>query len=205
MDYSIVLNGAMVQKNNTGKPYFEKGISIKNVLKIKEFLDNNNITFHLYTEDFVFSEGGNLYTEYEARENGIELIKGDFKLIENKKILKIVIGEDKYILDQIEKIIPLAFRKDFTVIRSAPYFLEFLNKKGDKGAGVEFLANLFSFKRDEILSMGDSGNDISMLLYAGLPVTLSNAFQEVKDISKYITSSNEEDGVAEALYKFILK
>ncbi|HBM80627.1 MAG TPA: sugar-phosphatase, partial [Clostridiaceae bacterium] len=56
-----------------------------------------------------------------------------------------------------------------------------------------------------IICIGDSENDISMIKYAGLGIAMGNAEDEVKDASKFVTLSNEEDGVSYAIEKFLLK
>lgn len=55
------------------------------------------------------------------------------------------------------------------------------------------------------MTFGDAGNDIHMIEYAGLGIAMENAFDEVKEVANYITKSNEDDGVAKAIEKFILK
>jgi hydroxymethylpyrimidine pyrophosphatase-like HAD family hydrolase len=55
-----------------------------------------------------------------------------------------------------------------------------------------------------LLGVGDAGNDIHMLEYAGLSVAMGNAFDDIKAIADYVTHSNEEDGVAHVIEKFIL-
>lgn len=204
-NYSVLLNGALVQNNNTSNTCYEKGLTYEDLLLIKNFLDKNNVNFHIFTDKCVYSETGNLYTEYESRENNIPLIRDSYSRIKDEKILKLVIGEDSEKLDQVEKIIPTEFKDKFTTMRSTPIFFEFLNKKTSKGDGIKFLTKVYGFNREDVICMGDAENDISMLKYAGLPITPSNAFPKAKKFAKYITSSNQEDGVAEALNKFILK
>ncbi|MDP4091116.1 MAG: HAD hydrolase family protein, partial [Bacillota bacterium] len=59
-------------------------------------------------------------------------------------------------------------------------------------------------KREEVIAIGDAGNDIDMIRYAGLGVAMDNAFPQVKEAADYITASNEEDGVAQVIERFIL-
>ena len=59
--------------------------------------------------------------------------------------------------------------------------------------------------REEMIAIGDGYNDKCMIEYAGLGVAMANASTEVQDAADYITYSNEEDGVARVVEKFILK
>jgi Cof subfamily protein (haloacid dehalogenase superfamily) len=204
-NYSVLLNGALVQNNKTENTYYEKGLTYQELLEIKNFAYKNGYYFYIFTDKFIYSEAGNFYAEYESKENNIPLIIGSFADIKDDKILKLVFGDNKERLNDLEKILPEEFKSKFSIMRSSAIFFELLNKKISKGTGVNFLANLYNLKKEEIICMGDAGNDISMLQYAGLPIAPANAFPEVKKFAKYITASNEKDGVAEALNKFILK
>ncbi|MDZ7548132.1 HAD hydrolase family protein, partial [Clostridium perfringens] len=66
-------------------------------------------------------------------------------------------------------------------------------------------AKHLGIKREEIITLGDAGNDLHMIEYAGLGVAMGNAFDEIKEIADYITDTNENDGVAKVIEKFILE
>ena len=70
---------------------------------------------------------------------------------------------------------------------------------------MEYLANLKGIERESVIAIGDSYNDISMFKYAGLAVAMENAPEDVKIHADYITSKNDEDGVAQAIDRFILE
>ena len=59
-------------------------------------------------------------------------------------------------------------------------------------------------KREEMIACGDGFNDVSMIKYAGLGVAMENAKEQVKEVADFITKSNEDDGVAYVIEKFIL-
>lgn len=73
-----------------------------------------------------------------------------------------------------------------------------------KGEGLLILGKLLGIEREEIMACGDGGNDLEMIKTAGLGVAMDNATDEVKAAADYITCSNEEDGVAKAIEKFVL-
>ncbi len=90
------------------------------------------------------------------------------------------------------------------IIDSSKYNIEITSKGVSKGKAVEMLASLYGLKREEIITIGDSGNDLSMIEYAGLGIAMGNAADIVKQKADYITDSNDNDGVANAINKFIL-
>ena len=79
---------------------------------------------------------------------------------------------------------------------------------GSKGAtkknAIKLLSNHLNIKKDEIIVIGDGGNDIPMFEVAGLKVAMSNSLDIVKEKADYITGNNNESGVAKAIKKFIL-
>lgn len=83
--------------------------------------------------------------------------------------------------------------------------LDALSPAASKGAGLGALAAAHGIAREEIMAVGDNHNDISMLSYAGLGVVMANAEEDLKRMGFALTASNEEDGVAEAIEKYILQ
>ncbi len=88
---------------------------------------------------------------------------------------------------------------------SKPIFLEFVDRKASKAIAMEKLGGHFGIKREEMIAIGDGDNDLSMIEYAGLGIAMANAKDSVKKKADYITLSNDEHGVAHAIYEFILK
>ncbi len=89
-------------------------------------------------------------------------------------------------------------RKDFALI-------DILNADASKGAGLAAVADEYGIAQSEVMAMGDNHNDIEMLDYADVAVTMDNAEPELRDCGKYhLTATNDNDGVARAVERFIL-
>lgn len=73
-----------------------------------------------------------------------------------------------------------------------------------KATALSRLAEILKIDSSEIMAMGDANNDIEMLQFAGLGIAMGNASDYVKSLADAVTSSNEEDGVARAIEKYIL-
>ena len=73
-----------------------------------------------------------------------------------------------------------------------------------KGSGLCRLAAMLGVKQEEIMAFGDENNDLSMIQWAGLGVAMANGIPKLKAIADYVTTSNDESGVAEAIHKFVL-
>ena len=91
------------------------------------------------------------------------------------------------------------------VVRSKPIYLEFNSPTANKGAALKFIAQQYGIAREEILAIGDSQIDISMFEYAGLGVCLENGTSDAKEAAGYVAPSNDNDGVADAIEKYVLQ
>ena len=83
-------------------------------------------------------------------------------------------------------------------------FLELVPKGIDKARSLSVLLKEINMKKEEMIAVGDGFNDLSMIQYAGLGVAMANAQPVVRENADYITLSNDEDGVAAVVEKFIL-
>ena len=81
--------------------------------------------------------------------------------------------------------------------------IEITHITAQKGIILAKVAEKMGFKRDEVLVLGDSFNDYSMFTEFTESVAMGNAIPEIKEIAKYITDTNENLGVAKAIYKVL--
>ncbi|WRS27531.1 Cof-type HAD-IIB family hydrolase [Oscillospiraceae bacterium MB08-C2-2] len=88
--------------------------------------------------------------------------------------------------------------------RSKDVYLEVGPKGVSKGTSVNFLCDYYGISPQEVMAIGDQGNDLSMLLAAGLGVAMGNAPDHIKEQADAVTASNEEDGIALAIERYIL-
>ncbi|OOM80412.1 sugar-phosphatase [Clostridium sp. BL-8] len=205
-DYVLSFNGGLVQNTKTQKVVSElplKGKDLKNIYKISKEL---NINIHAFSaKDGLITPKISQYTEHEADINGIEINIRDFNEIDDEEdIIKVMMIDPQEILDPAIKKLPAELYEKYSVFKSAPFFLEFTNKEVDKGLGLKKLGEYLGIKKEEIIACGDAGNDLSMVKYAGLGVAMENATKEVKEVANFITTSNDEDGIANVIEKFIL-
>lgn len=91
-----------------------------------------------------------------------------------------------------------------TVARSQRYYLDITHPTANKGHAVQALANLLGIDLAAVAVIGDGGNDVAMFEVAGLAIAMGNASAEVKARAQFVTSSNEQDGFAAAVSRWIL-
>lgn len=83
--------------------------------------------------------------------------------------------------------------------------IEILPKNSNKGQGVLFLLKELGITPTDVMAVGDAENDVEMLKLVGLPVAIGNARDAVKAVAQEVVASNNDDGVAEAIERFVLK
>ena len=99
----------------------------------------------------------------------------------------------------------LAKERDLELVGSLKYNIE-INAAGvNKGTGLVNLGRKLGIRREEIMACGDGDNDTVMLREVGFGVAMGNAEEQVKEAADYITLTNEEEGVAEAIERFVLR
>ena len=86
-----------------------------------------------------------------------------------------------------------------------PIMLEILPRGASKGTALKALMDDLKLTADKVLAMGDGDNDIEMIQQAGIGIAVANASQGLKDAADHMVASNEDDGVAEAINRFVLK
>jgi Cof subfamily protein (haloacid dehalogenase superfamily) len=89
--------------------------------------------------------------------------------------------------------------------RSQPYYLDVTSPQANKGGVVMMLAKLNKIQPDEIATIGDMPNDVLMFKKSGLSIAMGNSSDEVKSQASEVTDSNQDEGFAKAVRKFILK
>jgi Cof subfamily protein (haloacid dehalogenase superfamily) len=88
--------------------------------------------------------------------------------------------------------------------RSQPYYLDVTHPDANKGSVVRFLSRRYDIPTEEIATIGDMPNDVLMFAHSGLSIAMGNSSQEVQRAARRVTASNDEDGFALAVERFIL-
>lgn len=204
-DYVITYNGALVQSTKTKHVIFHKPLSRSAYLELYELSLQLGVNIHALTDQIVLTPKKSRYTELESEINQIPIQVGPVNEVDaSTLIVKVMFVDEADRLDAAYSQLPEWVKEKYTILRSAPYFLEFLDKSVNKGVGVSAVARQLGLKREEIICVGDAGNDLDMIQYAGLGVAMGNAFDEIKSAADYVTHSNEEDGVAHVIEEFML-
>lgn len=206
-DYVITYNGAFVQNTYTGEVILQNFLTYNDLECLYELSQQLHSPMHYFDLNNVYTPNKAIsrYTVYESFTNQVPL---HYQPIEEApmdiQMPKVMYIDDEARLNEIIEAIPESFKEKYTMVKSAPYFLEILHPLVSKGSVVKQLAEKLSIKREEIICIGDGGNDLSMIEYAGCGVAMGNAIPAVKAAADFQTLSNNENGVAHAIEKLVL-
>ena len=108
-------------------------------------------------------------------------------------------------LDLFQEAKESALAPEFSVVRSQEYIFEIMPKGYTKATALKALSEKLGFTPAEVMAIGDAANDIEMLEFADNSVAMGNATDEVKALCRYETTTNDQAGVAQAIYDYVLK
>ena len=205
-DYVIVYNGAKILNCGTKEMIFTSTIDGKTVKELYSESIRLGVNIHAFRKsEELITPKHNPYTDVEATINKIEDIIVDFNNIDdNEEFLKCMLVDSDENVTRIMNEVNSKYYTDYSMVRSAKIFLEFLNKNTHKGHALKALANHLNIDIKDTMAIGDAGNDLPMIMEAGIGVAMENSFPEIKALAKYHTASNEESGVARAIERFVL-
>ncbi|SHJ40362.1 hypothetical protein SAMN02745751_02485 [Dethiosulfatibacter aminovorans DSM 17477] len=198
--------GAKIIDPVKGEAIYSSELKKEKILEIIRYAEMHNIHINLYDDEKIFVKEKNKWTEYyESFAKMVETVEvGSLVDFDFKSTPKMILMDEREKLDEISNEIKGFISDDVNMFYSKTNFLEFTDKNATKGFALKLLADKWGIDRSEVIAIGDNYNDESMLRYAGLGVAVGNAEDGMKAISGYIAPSNEEDGVAHVLEKFIL-
>lgn len=202
--FIISFNGAVITDVRHQNCIFEQSLSREQIHSLHDFSLANNVDIITYTSDSIISESTSKYIDVEVELTQMKFNKVDsFKAAVTQPAVKCILLQDPDYLKQVS--VKLKQEKpNESVAISKPFFLEVMPQGIDKAASIARLAEKLNIKQEEIIAVGNAENDLSMVEYAGLGVWVDNVCEELRARANAIVASNNNDGVAEVVEKYIL-
>ncbi len=203
----ITYQGAVTADILTGKTLSITQITYKDAFELAEYIEQLGYYYHIY-------DGDCFYTKEVAPESQryAKFVNSDYKalgyntstFIKNNKICptKMMIITDSRKIMPLIKHLTQKFPQRFLFNTSKKWMVEIVPSTINKGIAVAKLAEKYGIKREEVICIGDSLNDIAMIEYAGLGVAMGNGSIEAKQSADIIAPSNDDDGVAYIINKY---
>jgi Cof subfamily protein (haloacid dehalogenase superfamily) len=121
-------------------------------------------------------------------------------------VVKIVgVSDDLQAVARCEKEMQVWGGARISAERSQPYYLDVTHPDANKGEVVHMLSQLLAIPPEQIATIGDMPNDVLMFTKSGMSIAMGNASTEVQKAATYVTTSNEEEGFADAMERFVLR
>jgi Cof subfamily protein (haloacid dehalogenase superfamily) len=121
------------------------------------------------------------------------------------RAIKIVgVSDDHDLVARCESAVQHQFGSHVSAARSQPHYLDVTHPTANKGVVIERLSNYFKIPLEQVATLGDQPNDVLMFKRSGLSIAMGNASEEVRRQATHVTASNEDDGFAKAIERFIL-
>ncbi|HHX42588.1 MAG TPA: HAD family phosphatase [Chloroflexi bacterium] len=201
----ICYQGAVVVDAATCQRIYQRTFGYDTVRAVVAFVRARDLSLTLYVGDEIYVENKRHTDAFYDQWFGLPTHQVDDLLTalpgEPDKFL--IVGEEDA-LDALRPAVEDAFGDQLQIVRSHRYFLEGLAAGASKGQALAWLAGELGIAREETMAIGDSGNDRSMIAWAGLGVAMGNASEEAKAVADWIAPGIDEDGVAEAIERHCL-
>jgi Cof subfamily protein (haloacid dehalogenase superfamily) len=211
--YGICSNGATIMDLKTGNVLFRCNLDRKLVLEILHDLAGFDIIIDVFADGKIITEEKNKerLEEFEISDLMKEFVRNSRTHVSCLKdfVEKEAVHLERFnlfykTLKQKDNICKKLSKYPQVVIASSLFNNLEVNMEGaDKGSALLWLANHLGILPEEIIAIGDSDNDTTMIKKAGIGVAMGNAIQEIKDVADDITLTNEEDGVAYSIRKYL--
>lgn len=211
LNYPIIASNGAIIKDAHGDCIYKSPIEKDIAKKLISILKKYHVKFNIHTENNIYCSsllskyGLNLYMIKQLRFNGIKVKtfhinedKAWNDFIDSHDVLKcIVYSHNKSNMKKVVEV--LNDLEGINIFKAGNRGLEVNSCNASKGIGVNKVMEFYGFKKEEVVCIGDSENDISMMKEVGFPIAMGNAIEKVKKEAKYITDENDKNGVAKAI------
>ena len=204
--YILSFNGGMITNCRTGEVVFSRLLPVEANAKIIGLAEEERVTILTYDgHTLIKNDAESPYSKLENKINSMEVRQiDDLKSYVTYPVPKFLMMDDGDYLAMVEPRVKAAMGKNFSIYRSEPFFLEILPRGIDKAQSLARLLEILGLDKERMIACGDGYNDLTMIKFAGLGVAMENAVLPVRKAADYITMSNNDDGIAHVVEKFML-
>lgn len=230
-NYFISGNGSIIYDIKKDEIIYENVLKKQKALEIIKICEENSIFYNVYTEKEIIAKNLQYNVLYYHKENltkseedktHVNIVEDIYDYIEktDSKVLKVMICDKHQTifnaiirkLKEVEDIEVLEvshmsrkiIRQGTEEIPIEYFYTEISAKNVDKWTALEFLKEKLQISSEEIVAIGDNVNDKKMIEKSGYGIAMGQSAPQIKEIADYVTDSNVDDGVANALDKLLL-
>ncbi|WP_282919913.1 Cof-type HAD-IIB family hydrolase [Ignavigranum ruoffiae] len=206
-DYLITFNGGQIHRASDGQVIYRQALDYSDFLIWQKELERLQLPWHPVDEEWVYqapNEDSPVPSIYVSQVTTAPAKTKDYLLFgpDNYFLKFVVATNQEYLLQQLEQLDP-ELADQYAIVHSHPFQIEISKAGVSKGNALARLGRRLQIPPEEMLTIGDQANDASMIQMAGIGVAMGNAADEVKAQADYVTASNQDNGVAEAIYHLL--
>lgn len=203
-EYLVVFNGSQVLKANTAEVLVNDTIDTSDFKKWYSETERLDLPMNPIDGEFVYDpmsypEGHESTYETPAPRKTVDFAQFE----ENHAFNKFVICTTTDHLSKQMPSLDASLMEEYQVVLSHPHQLEIGKLNVNKGNALKQLGEKINIKPEEMMTIGDQNNDQTMIDMAGVGVAMGNAVENILNSADYVTDTNDNDGVAKAIYHFI--
>jgi len=207
-DAQIGFNGGLIyQKTATGlKVLKDDPLNNDSVAKLLTLIQTKfpKVSCSYYDLNHWYTEKIDTGIKYETKLTGQTATITNLNDLNDRVIYKIMlITFDLQEMLNLNQTLLDAGLTDVSIKRSGDNYLEITSQAAQKSKGIQYIKDLEKLQTDEMAAFGDGHNDLPMLTSVGLPIVMENALPEIKPYGKFITKTNDEDGVAYGIKTYL--
>ncbi|MGL4367535.1 MAG: Cof-type HAD-IIB family hydrolase [Brevinemataceae bacterium] len=216
-NYMINFNGASIWNMTTNSSVFESYINTKEAIDILRIIRQNNVLAIVYSQHEFFYELENEFMTQYLQKIKVQGFKKSLEELPLDSFLKIlIIDQDPQKIKTIHEEIQQLHKDNLYTVITSPglhdspestnpsLYIEIMNKNVNKGKSLEYLLSKHHISMADTVAFGDDTNDIEMLSSVGWGIAMKNARPSVKEAAPLETLSNNDDGVAYFIEKYLL-
>ncbi len=202
----ICYQGCQIVLPETRQVIYQATLPLPVTQTLLEYAQSRDLDITVYVDDHIYLREFRHPEEFYRRWFGLPciLVKDLVAGVRQEPTKVIITGagpENDRLMPELQR----RFGSSINVIRSHTLFIEGMPLGVSKGAALERVAADLGIPQEQTMAIGDWGNDVEMVAWAGLGVAMGNATEGVKAVASYVAPSVEEDGVAVAIETFCLK
>ena len=224
-DFGIFGNGTQIVDLHTGKELYKKVLSRDDLIFICTFAKRHNYHIHLYTENDIITEKLEYmdFRNYKLKEQNSNnslnfIIENDiFKIIKKQdlNVFSLVISSMNHDLQKFKNLLSINPNIMCTFINKRGKYKDIIIDKNyeylnispnniNKNEALTFIRNYLKIDKENTMAVGDNINDYEMIKHSGVGVAVSDAYDDLKSVAKYVTKSSVSEGAfAEAVQKYV--
>jgi len=202
----ITYQGALVKCALSNEVLYERTIRIDLARELIGLLEQGDIDYHVYINDRLYTKKLIPVVLKHSQITGIEpvLIKEMDKILNEHEPMEIMaVFPRQSAREMVEGNIRKMYGQDLHITRFKYDSLEIMHRHATKARALAAIAVQYNIQQQEVMAIGDSYNDLPMIEWAGIGVAVANAHLQVKQAADFVSGSNEEEGIVQALDKFI--